>query len=148
MDLTATKVIKTATVNAVYNSAQLTSNPLQVSLVRAPFTPSPTLVLTDLTLANFLGSDPAPSGGAAQQIGCRTGDGADTIFWFGDPAFFWGTASALNLPQTIYGWVAYGIVTPTVYASGLFPNPVVFTTYPQFFYFKDSEWVFLPTFMN
>jgi hypothetical protein len=98
-----------------------------MSLVKAPFTPDPSLVLADLTLADFNGANPLISPDAVPTWGVDPITG-NFIAPISPPAggWFWEAGDATtNMPQTIYGWALCNNAVDTLLATGLIDPPVL-----------------------
>lgn len=98
---------------------------LKVFLVKAAFTPGPTLVVGSLTPADFAGSTPLANTTAVmlKYIDPTTGE---WIVEVPPPVggWHWQTTSAItNLPQTIYGWALVDSTSAVLYGTALLPAP-------------------------
>jgi hypothetical protein len=103
-----------------------------VALVMSPFVPSPQRVLADLTLATFNGSTPLQAASAATQV-FNDGATGDRIMQVRAPAggWHWVTGSALNLPQTIFGFALLDNAAAVLFGCQLFDVPFVLTAAGQ-----------------
>lgn len=102
---------------------------VEVHLIKSPFTPAPTLVIGDLTLADFDGYAPLHAASAATQVFIDPATG-DQIVQVREPAggWHWATTGITNLPQTIHGFaltkadgsILYGaeLLSPVVILNG------------------------------
>lgn len=104
---------------------------IRLRLAKNPFTPSPQLVIGDLTEADFGGyaSKLGTAGGAFATIDPKTG--LPQIFWRGPSVtsdLRFSTTSTTNLPQTIFGWYLQrtdgGLI---LLAADVFPVPIELT---------------------
>jgi len=121
-----------------------------IALVMAPFTPNPTLVAGDLTLADFTGSTPIEGVTGTQPSGLDPATG-QMIIDISPPAggYRWETTDAVNLPQTIYGFALLSNDLSTLLASALLPAPVLLTMANQEIKCTDlCNLEFLPDFIS
>lgn len=110
----------TATLNKTAGSENL------VKLVTSAFSPSKTLVLADLTLATFAGSDPLEATAGAQNVGYDPVVGE----WFIEilsPAggWYWEATGDTDPAETIRGYVLTDNAGTGLLGSGLLASPVI-----------------------
>lgn len=116
------------TINALLaaNVAQLAAAAVKnVTLIKANFTPGAGTDIASLTPADFTGSaaKTAPSG--AQQAFVDAGTGRRIVQLI-EPVggWHWVATDAVNLPQTIYGFVVTNDDDSETYGSELLPTPI------------------------
>lgn len=104
----------------------------KIALIKAPFTPQESLVVADLTLADFGGSTPIAGAAGAQAVAIDPATG-DQIITIKDPAggYRWVTTNLTNLPQTIYGYCLLDTTLATLLAVQTIPTPVGLTAVGQ-----------------
>jgi len=90
------------------------------------FTPSPTLVIGDITEADFDGYAALSAASAATQVFQDPATG-DTRIQVREPAggWTWIVSGNTNLPQTVYGYVLTDPTGATVYGSERITPPIV-----------------------
>jgi len=105
---------------------------VEIMLVQNDFAPAESLVLADVTLANFAGSTAIAAAAGAQPVLADPGTN-DAIMDIKMPAggFRWETTALTNLPQTIYGYVLMDSAHTVVYASERFTSPITLTAVNQ-----------------
>jgi len=111
--------------------ASVTAN--KVALVKEQFTPSESLALEDLSLADFDGSTPIDCGTGTQPEGLDPIN-TDSIISIKPPAggFRFETSGITNLPQTIYGFCLHNNAGNTLLGAALLPGgPVTLTAVNQ-----------------
>ena len=106
--------------------------PVQIILIKAPFTPSPDLLLTAVVEADFDGylQTKATNGDKLVSADPENGDARIDL----QPAAadrFWVVTGNTNLPQTIYGYAVIHTATASLLGSELFPSPVTLTASGQ-----------------
>lgn len=103
-----------------------------IALVKAAFTPSETLLVADLTLADFTGSTPLSAGIGTQPEGLDPNTG-EQIITIKAPAggWRWETTALANLPQTIFGIVLMDNADAVLLGTALFANPETLTIVNQ-----------------
>lgn len=104
----------------------------KIHLVMNNFAPSENTIFTDLVFATFAGSTPlsVTAGPQAEAFNPVT---LDSQIDLSAPVggFRWQTTSALNLPQTIFGYALIDNAGAVVLASQLLDAPIVLTNFPQ-----------------
>lgn len=97
-------------------------------LIKAPFTPSPTLQVEDVEFADFESSDPiAPQAGPSLFASDPT-TGRQIVQLLDQGAgFHWITVNTVNLPQVIYGVMLVSPDQLTCYGSALLEEPITLT---------------------
>lgn len=116
----------------------------KVKLVKAPFTPSPTLVPADVTVADFDGSTPITCATGAQ----NSGNDPLTGNYFTEMkipvgGWRWTVSGTTNLPETIYGFVLEDNAGAIVYGSALFPTPITLSSVGQVIEIPSIRFTFL-----
>jgi len=108
------------------------ADPNHMVLIASDFIPSEALVLADVDLASFDGSDPIEIELGAQPSGFEPGTD-DSSISFSPPVggFRWETTGITNLPQTIYGFAVMNEAETTILASELLPTPITLTVVNQ-----------------
>jgi hypothetical protein len=108
------------------------ANAIFIGLVKTAFVPSETLVLSDLTLADFDGHTEIPVTLGAQAVANDPLNG-DSVIDLSPPVggFRWQTTGMTNLPETIYGYVLLDHAKAVILASALLPAPVTLTNVGQ-----------------
>lgn len=111
-----------------------------MALVMMPFTPGPTLVLSDLTLATFTGNA-AKVAGAVVPVFYSDPSTGDYIGLLVEPAggWKWTPSDGVNLPQTIYGYACLNNAKDTLLATQLFDPPLLITAPGQLITIGDVE---------
>ncbi len=110
--------------------APVTAN--KIALVKAPFSPSGTTVLSDLVLADFDGSTPKSGVAGTQPEGVDPATGAVIIdISPGAGGWRWETTGLTNLPQTIYGFALIDDGATTYLAGALLATPIVLSAVNQ-----------------
>lgn len=104
----------------------------KVALIKAEFTPAKTLVMADLTLADFDGSTPIVCGTGTQPTGDDPGSGDRKIDIL-PPAggWRWETTGTTNLPQTIHGFCLMDNAGTTLLGTELLDEPIVLSAADQ-----------------
>lgn len=128
MVLSPTKRLIDHLIVAMVSTGPFSDDFQQIALVKAPFTPSPDLVLADVVLADFADSTPWETNDAGnfQQFINNTTENYEILAGSsGRPV--WTANSGSNLPQTIFGGVMIDETTTEVTASFLFPVPRTLT---------------------
>lgn len=123
------------TINALLaaNTAQLAAAAVKnVTLLKANFTPGPGTDYSTLTPADFTGSTAKTSPSGAQQAFVDGATGRQVVQLI-EPVggWHWVTTDAVNLPQTIYGFVLTNDDNSETYGSELLPTPIVLTAAGQ-----------------
>lgn len=98
---------------------------LKVTLIMANFTPGPDTDIGSLTVATFTGSGAKLAGtGAAQNF--RDPSTGQQVVQLKEPAggWHWQATDAVNLPQTIYGFVVTSNDLSETFGSYKFPVPI------------------------
>lgn len=97
----------------------------KIALVIANFVPTETLVVGDLTLADFDGATPIAGATGAQQAGVDPATG-EQLVTIKPPAggYRWETTGVTNLPQTVYGYALLDNAGTGLLATALLPTPV------------------------
>lgn len=134
--------------------AALTSSPPwgasapYIALVMAAFTPSPSLVLTDLTLADFTGSTPKAAGAAAPAFYTDPTTG-DFIALLAEPAggWKWSPSDGTNLPQTIFGYACLNNAQDELMATELIDPPITLSAPDQVITIGNVEFRIQPIFI-
>lgn len=107
---------------------------LKVSLVMNAFTPGPTLVLADMTVATFVTSTPlhAHDDTPLSYTDPNTGE---EIVEANAPigGWHWQATATTNLPQTIYGWFVTDHTGANLLGAELLPTPVTLSAVGQGF---------------
>jgi hypothetical protein len=98
---------------------------MHVHLVIEPFAPSLALVLGDVTLATFPGSDPLSAGTGAQPVLTDPLTGLLNIRIL-EPAggWSWVADDTVVTPETVYGWILTDTANTGLLGSGLLETPV------------------------
>src|SRR5262249_36978528 len=95
-----------------------------IILIKEAFTPTPNLILADVVLADFDGSEPKDGIAGAQPEGQDPNTG-DFVIDIAPSAggWRWETTGTTNLPQTIYGFCLTDADGTVLLASALLPSP-------------------------
>jgi len=98
---------------------------LHVHLIKEPFTEGPTIDFTTMDEADFTGSTALGAGTGNQQEFVDP-DTRERVIQLKEPAggWHWVTTDAVNLPQTIYGYVVTDTADTVTYGSKRFDSPV------------------------
>lgn len=98
---------------------------VEVHLAKNAFTPTPDLVIGDITEADFDGYAPLSAASAATQVFVDPSTG-DIILQVREPAGGWNfqTTGITNLPQDIYGYVLTDAAGAVVHGSEVLDAPV------------------------
>jgi len=104
----------------------------KLALVKTAFVPAETLLIGDVTLADFDGSTPLLVEDGTQPTALDPFTN-DSIIDLLPPAggFRWETTGVTNLPQTIFGYVLMNEAGTTLLASALFDTPIELTAINQ-----------------
>jgi len=99
---------------------------VEIHLSQTAFTPTPTLVIGDLTPPTFDGYAPLSAGSAATQVFVDPATG-DIMIQMMEPLGGWNfqTTGTTDLPQTIYGFALTDTAGAVVHGSQLLDTPVV-----------------------
>jgi len=114
------------------DTVALNAGDIAVRLIKDAFTPSPTLVLADLTAADFGGATDrgcdSPTWGYDPATGNR-------VIRAGNPTGGWNyeTTNTSNLPQTIFGYCWFNTDNDDLFATVLLDEPIVLTAANQAF---------------
>jgi len=113
------------------------SGDIEITPVKAPFTPSKGLVLSTLPAADFAGSTPLVAEATPVIVFTDPVD-SKLKMRIPEPAggWNWGTTSGLNLPQTISGVKITSIAYPNI-GSARLPADVILTASGQSFGIGD-----------
>jgi len=105
---------------------------VEIMLVQNDFAPAESIILADVTLANFDGSTAISAGAGAQPVLADPGTN-DAIMDIKMPAggYRWETTGMTHLPQTIYGYVLLDSAHTVVYAAQRFVSPITLTAINQ-----------------
>lgn len=100
---------------------------VRVSLVAAAFTPTPNLLMGDLTLATRTGLEPLHAASAATQVGTDSATG-EKIIQCRAPAgdWHWETTDDTEDAETIYGYALSDAAGANLIATALLDTPVLF----------------------
>lgn len=110
-----------------YIVAQLTAPGWGLLLVNAPFTPSPDLVLGDLSIDLEIGNVPETISDSGHFWGRDPADGAYVTLYFSG-AGVQTSFSTSDTSRTIYGWCIKETGSSALLASELLPTPVNFVS--------------------
>lgn len=116
------------------NDAAILADPafVKIALVKAAFNPIPTLVIGDLTFADFTGSAPKATTVAVAQtfLDPQTGE---QIIQINEPVggWHWQTTNLVNLPQTIFGYALTDPAGAVLWATALLPAPIALNAVAQ-----------------
>lgn len=128
--MTPTQPLLTSLSGLLGNDSTTLAGALKITLIKAPFTPSPTILPADLTAADFNGSTPISltAGARPDNFDPATGDRLVNLV---PPAggYLWTTVDATSLPQTIYGVSVGTGVLPAgnLFGTFLLDTPVTLT---------------------
>lgn len=101
------------------------TDPLQVALVAAPFTPSENMLLTDFTLATFTGSTPKLCQAPPQQAGVDPPTQEQVVTALAPAGGWrWECTADPATPETIYGFVLTNSAPGWSFCA-LLPTPIV-----------------------
>lgn len=105
---------------------------LKVYLAKAAFTPGASLVLGDLTAADFDGSTPKHAANATPDLFKDPVTG-EQIINAQEPVggWHWQTTGVTNLPQTVYGYYVTDHTGANLLGAGLLPYPLLLTATGQ-----------------
>jgi len=106
---------------------------LQIFLIKAPFTPGPTLTVAGLTQADFAGST-ALANTSATMLKYKDSSTGEWLVEVPPPAGGWHwqtTSEVTNLPQSIYGWGLMDSTGAVLYGTSLFPAPILLNDISQ-----------------
>ena len=104
----------------------------KIALVMNEINPGEALTFADCTLATFTGATPIAAGTGTQPSGTDSFSGASVIS-IKVPAggFRWETTDAVNLPQTIYGFILVDNAVAVLLAAARFDTPITLTAAGQ-----------------
>ncbi len=97
----------------------------KIALVMAPFTPTETMIATDLTYATFTGATPLGGVAGTQFTGIDPVT-LQQVITVKPPVggYRWVTGDTVNLPQAIYGFALLDTTLATLFGVQLFDNPI------------------------
>jgi len=118
---------------------------MKVHLIMAPFVPGSLTDLASLTEATFTGHTALTAGAAPQQIFTDPETG-NLVAQVKEPAggWTWIASDAVNLPQTIYGWVLTNGAGSVTLGSELFDTPRLLNAALQAINIPFVRYEFLP----
>ena len=96
-----------------------------VHLIKAPFTPGPQTALSGLTPADFTGST-AKNAASGNQQQFNDPITVQLVVQLVEPlgGWHWQATDAVNLPQTIFGFVVTDLANAVTFGSALLDTPV------------------------
>lgn len=105
---------------------------LLVTLIVAPFVPAAGLVVADLTVADFDGSDPLANTSATIQL-FKDPQTGENILQVPEPAggWHWQVTGGTSLPQTVYGYMLTDSTGAALLGTALLDTPVTLTATGQ-----------------
>jgi hypothetical protein len=122
------------------------TNPPKVILAQSSFVPNPNLDPSTVTPASFTGSTPLACIVGAQLTGFNPLTGnylCDMKVPLG--GWRWITGDAVNLPQTIFGFLLVDHTGLVLYGSALFPTPIPLNAAGQVVEIDEVRFEFVPT---
>lgn len=130
LNLTPSAALAASVSGLVVAGSVLSPATNKVALVKAAFTPSPTLDPATLTLADFTGSGAIVFASSLAYV--------DPVAGFQEVrlnppvgGFKWSPTNATNLPQQIFGFVVTDTTGATLVGAGLLDEPVTLTAAGQ-----------------
>ena len=119
-------------------------DPNVVALIMSDFTENEDLVVGDVDLANFTGSQPIEGDTGAQWTGQDPITGQQIIrIKVSTGGWRWETADSVNLPQTIYGYALLKNDLSVMHAIKKFATPIPLTNADQEVNIDDVDLTFV-----